>query len=86
MGVSPFEQLLTGLFIAAYLVAYLSVLVWVYRDATRRETSPWAVLLLVTILPIWPIGLGLWLLSRPPATNYSPIDRDRLNDLSYPDR
>ena len=39
--------------------------IWSFHDARRRGKSPWLVALMV-LLMVWPVGLVLWLMLRPP--------------------
>jgi len=47
----------------AWLGVWIASIVWVYRDATRRNQPGWIVVLLAALL-FWPISLLVWLLLR----------------------
>jgi len=45
-------------------IVYIWSLVWLYRDANRRNSNGLVITILVAIFA-WPIGLLIWLLARP---------------------
>lgn len=49
------------------LVLYIWSIVWVYKDANRRN-KPGLIIALLIALFAWPLGLVLWLIIRPDHT------------------
>ena len=57
--------------IMSVLVLLAASLVWVYRDAEKRDKSGILVALLVLLLN-WPVSLLLWLVFRPDGNGAAP--------------
>lgn len=66
------------------LAAWVLGMVWAYRDARARKAPAWAVVLLVGTPPIWPLGLLLWYVFRPPLPTYTQPRRNAVDELGYP--
>ena len=54
-----------GWLVVVGLVLYVASVVWAFKDARFRGRSGTPVAVLVLLL--WPLGLALWLLTRPGA-------------------
>jgi hypothetical protein len=64
---------------AAFALAYIASLVWVFRDARRRGKSGLLVLLLAWWW--WPVSLLVWLALRPHPPNPPPSINRNFDDF-----
>lgn len=55
---------ISGLVLLVMFGLYIASLVWLYRDANRRNSNGLVITILVAVFA-WPIGLLIWLLARP---------------------
>ncbi len=73
----PMNQTIEIAGLAAVLIVIVASLVWVGRDASRRNRSPtWIVLL---CLAFWPLGFILWRMVRPPPRVGNPSSSQALS-------